>query len=189
MSAPFDIGLLVLCALVALQTLALKAILRETMWLARLHIRPEAPADAMEQALGATMPKFSMRVLDSEDFITDRDLRGHFTILLFITRADFLRGNEIEFSSMMAGLLTHAEECLYIVCEGDDTDAHWILDRGRLEIYGRCVRVLIDDNARFRSSLRITSTPSCVIFDEDGSLKRVGHPIAGGNARGVRHAV
>lgn len=144
----------------------------------------------MEQTLGVRLPSFGLPAFGSEKPLTDADVRGRFAIFLFIARTDIASTSEAEFCSMVNGILMHAEECLYLVCEGRYEDAVWINEHGRLDAtYGGYVRVLIDETAQIRTKLGIVSTPSCAIFDEDGSLKRAGHPVVGklGEAQ-ARHA-
>ena len=184
------INLTALCVLLLAETLVLKAILQESSWFARLLAPGPVARHTMERTLGVQLPNFSLPALDSEKPLTDADVRGRFAIFLFIARTDIASTTGAAFRSMVNGILTHAEECLYMVCECHHEDARWINEHGRLDAtYGGYVRVLIDETSQLRTKLGIVSTPSCAIFDEDGSLQRVGHPIVGGlGEKQTRHA-
>ena len=183
------INLAALTVLISMETLVLKAVLRESAWLARLHRVPAAPRDALELALGAKLPAFSLPALGSSNSLTDSDIRGTFAVFLFIRRADIASNNQDVLRTMVRGLFNHVEECLYVVCECSREDALWIRDRGRFEAtYGVAVKVLVDESSHLRTRLGIASTPSCAIFDEDGSLKRVGHPFGDRGTTQARHA-
>lgn len=184
------INLTALSMLILVETLVLKAILRESRWFARLLGGGPVARHTMEVTLGVQLPSFSLPAIASDKPLMDADVRGNFAVFLFIARADIASTSVGAFRSMVIGILTHAEECLYVVCEGNYEDALWINQHGSLETtFEGHVRVLSDEKSQLRTKLGIVSTPSCAIFDEDGSLKRVGHPVIGDSVeKQARHA-
>jgi hypothetical protein len=173
-----EASLTVLCAVVGLETLALKAILVEARRLDELYRSEDAPGDLLAKYIGVKLPTFSLPVLDSIYFVTERELVGRFTIVLFVTRADVTNLGRDVFLSLVRGLSSQSDECLYLVCECGVDDSRWIRDSsGVQELFGENVKILVDPEAELRKAVGISATPTGIAFDEDGNLLKVGSPV------------
>ncbi|WP_161816594.1 hypothetical protein [Steroidobacter agaridevorans] len=172
-----DISVVTLSALITLEALTLRTILRETRALQELYgVEPEhAPRKG---SLGMRMPSFSLQEIDSGHLVTDRDMRGQHVMLLFVARSNVLALGVDTFAAVVQGLFTQAGERLYLICEGDTDDARWIRDRSDFSArYGGRLTLLIAPDAHLRKQLRATSMPNCVVFDEKGIVRKIGHPV------------
>jgi hypothetical protein len=173
-----EASLVLLCGLLMIEMVVLSAVIREVQRIPKQGGAAHSERDSLTDVIGARMPAFSLRMVDSGAVVSDRNLRGKYVMLLFMTKQDAQQLGSRVFLSIVFGLSAQAEECLYIVCEGTDDDCRWL--RKEYESVGRDadrVKFLVSDSA-LRARLGVSFTPCCVVFDEDETVLKVGNLVA-----------
>lgn len=177
-----DMGYVVLCCAVALESIALRSILQETLWLKGLSCSPEDESET-DATRTTEIPRFHARILDSPNAVTDDDIRGRDALLLFFNAPGALALRPEVFQGTVYALWGKTDECLYIVCEGSEDECRLLRDRHRLrESYGESIKILLDDSSDLTALFGVTATPSAIMFDEDGRVRKTGQLSKVGDA-------
>ncbi len=159
-----------LWALVLLELLVLREVLRDTVWLQRLYEehRRRRSQDARRHGLAA--PEFSAALLGGGR-LARADLVGQRHILLFLAPDDELDATRLE--SSLHGLWHKAEGGLRLVWCGDEASFH-----ARAQaVHGWRVPVALDEGGELRRGFLITTTPSAVMLDPEARVERYGRPL------------
>jgi hypothetical protein len=173
-----DASFVVLCAIVVAQFLALQAVFDTVREHVGRRTNDDASADDPALAAGKPAPPFSFQVLDEQTAFTEQDLLGRTTMLLFVTVIDARRLGDRVVHSILYGLSGQCDERLNIAVEGSTADCRWFRDHYRLDdFYKDKVRLLVAQDVGIRYWLGITDMPSCAVFNDDGTLKKVGAPV------------
>lgn len=171
----FDVSYLALCVIVVIESAILRAIVADTLWLARLYEAPED--DAVGPALGTPMPAFQARLVDAPDVLTDKDLRSRSTMLFFVTPAVEIALTPGVFLATLFALWNKTEGALQVVCSGSEEDCRLLRDHYQLrERFGDNLRLVLDHDSDLATRFGVPSTPVAVLFDESGLVRRVGRP-------------
>lgn len=168
-----EIGYSALCCMVALESIALRSILQEILWIKSVTCHPIEKIENLE--IVNVIPPFRLRVLGSTDQITNETLRGRDVLMLFINAARTQTLQPEVITASVYALWGKTDECLYIVCDGPESDCRRLSDRHRLrEDYGDTVKILIDDTSEVTAAFGVIATPSALMFDERGQLTKSG---------------
>lgn len=173
-----DASFVVLCAIVVAQFLVLQAVFDTVREHVGQRTNDDASTDDSVLVPGKPVPPFSFPVLDEPAAFTEQDLLGRTTMLLFVTDTDARRVGDRVVHSILNGLCSQCDERLNIAVEGPAAECRWFRDHYQLdEFYKDKVRLLVAQDAGIRYGLGITSMPSCAVFNDDGTLKKVGAPV------------
>jgi hypothetical protein len=176
----FAISYGLLCALLLLQGLVLYVALRRAARLSRLYSmmedrqRQEAAANPLWYLpVGTQLPEFAAPVLATNRILTDADLRGHETILLFVSTADaWSLARHDKYHQMGPAFMSMWERVegeVYLVCRGNRQDCERLVD-------GSQAKAILDETGVLFRSFSIDRTPRAVELDEEMRVTRYGEP-------------
>jgi hypothetical protein len=177
-----------LWGLVVVETVALRKILREVVWLRRLQ---RAATDRAVRRVvgdhlpgGARAPRFKAPLAGTGRVFRTRDLEGSPSALLFLSVADSGSSLYDDLLPSILGVGRKTRGRLYIVCHGAEEDCRRMVDRS---VGGRPVDapILVDADGSITKSFRVTSTPTAVLLDARARVNRYGrmslnHPLEDG---------
>lgn len=176
----FAISYGLLCALLLLQGLVLYVTLRRAARLSRLYSiveererREAATNPPWLIPVGTELPEFAAPVLSTNRILTDADLKGHETILVFISPADAssLSGHQ-NYHLLVPAFISMWERMegeVYLVCRGNRQDCERLVD-------GSQAKAILDETGVLFSRFSIDRTPRAVELDEQLRVTRYGEP-------------
>jgi hypothetical protein len=176
----FAISYGLLCALLLLQGFVLCVALRRAARLSRLYSMMEARQTQEAVAnppwylpVGTQLPRFAAPVLATDRIVTDADLRGRETILLFVSPADASsrarHQNYHEIGPAFISMWERVEGEVYLVCRGNREDCERLVD-------GSQSKAIWDETGVLFSAFSIDRTPRAVELDEEMTVTRYGEP-------------
>lgn len=173
-----DVAVVGLCLLLTVELSITRLLLRQVRWLSQLHSEPSEQWPESGIRLGMKLPKFSLSSLSTGEVVTDEKLHGQFASFLFLASTDIACGELRSLYTNIEAMLEHAEERLYVVCEGGEKDAQWLRDHAHISrIYGDRVHILVADDSALRAAIGVKSTPSSAMFDASSRVLKVGQEL------------
>lgn len=169
-----ELSLAAACLAVYVESATLMAAVDEVLRL-RADLRAAGRThDATALAMGTSLPPFQARVLGSSQQVTERDLLGHSTILLFMAVMDAKLA-----PATMIGVITRmwskVDGGVNIVCRGTEEECLQLAVSWRLDAVEQDqIRLLLDDDGSISEALGVTRTPSALLIDEDGRIAKKG---------------
>ncbi len=183
-----ELSLTVACLVVYLESSTLLATLDEALRL-KLALRASGgTGDSTSLALGASLPSFRARIAGSSRMVTERDLLGKSTVLLFLDVLDARSAPPVTILATIASMWHKVDGGVNIVCRGSESDCLDLMHSLHLESGQQDqVRFLLDPDGDIRSSLEIIRSPSALLIDEHGHLQRHGAAVVwpGKNENGI----
>jgi hypothetical protein len=158
-STNFLIAYALLCAVVALLTLFLFRVVRETLGLLRV-------LDGPKDGLPGGTPRFTARLAGTRKRMSSSALRGRKSILFFVKPED--RDRSLTLSAR--GLSQKVNGNLYVVCRGSDQHCGELLR----EFQPAGVPVILDEAGDIMRSFQVSTTPSAAQLDVFGNVVRFG---------------
>ena len=182
----FALSCVLLWMLVVLEAMLLQEVLRRTVRFKRLYTgsprrsrREQLSTGAL--STGTLAPEFTAPVLGTDRTVSTSDLKGHSTILLFVSPGETSSPFYEKLSVGTHALWHKAGGHLYFVCSGGEQACRQIMRDHHVEGFGRGhVPVVLDEGRRIAQSFLITDTPQAVMLDEEGRVSRYGHPLSTG---------
>ena len=179
----FAFSYVLIWGLVVLEAVVLQEVLRRTVWFKRLYAgfydrakRQYPSIDAL--APGALAPEFTARMLGREKPVSTFDMKGHSTILLFVSPKEASSPLYGKLSAGIHALWHKAGGNLYLVCGGGEEECRRMgRNHGGQGVNEGHVPVILDEEARIARSFLIRSTPQAVMLDEDLRVSRYGYPL------------
>ena len=171
-----------LWALVVLEAMALRKVLREVVWLRRLR---RAATDRITRELlgdnlpgGTRAPQFVAPIAGTRRVLRTRDLQGRPSALLFLSVAHAGSSLYEDLCPSILGIGHKVKGPLYIVCHGAEEDCLRLVAR---TTGGRAVDapIVVDADGSITRSFRISSTPTAVLLDEKARVGRYGRMTPG----------
>ncbi|PWT88613.1 MAG: hypothetical protein C5B54_10370 [Acidobacteria bacterium] len=175
----FAVSYGLLCGLFVMQGLLLHEALRRAAKLSRLY--SEAEERKKREALanppwylpaGIRLPEFASPVLGTDRILTQADLLGRETILLFVSPADaasVARHRTYHQIGPAFGSMWEAVEGeVYLVCKENRQDCQ--------RFVGSVTKAIWDEDGLLFNSFFIDKTPRAVRLDEEGTVIRYGEP-------------
>jgi len=177
-----------LWALVVVEAVALRKVLRETVWLRRLQ---RAATDRITRELvgdslpgGTRAPRFAAPIAGADRVLRTRDLVGSPSVLFFLSAAHAGSSLYEDLYPSILGIGYKVKGPLYIVCHGAGEDCRRLVDKA---LGGRTLDapIVVDADGSISRSFRISATPTAVLLDEKARVGRygrmsTGNPIANG---------
>lgn len=175
-----------LSGLLLLEWIALRTLVQETLILKHLY---EPAAEPEEAVLGTRAKRFRATLLDSSDVVSEKDLLGQMTTLLFVQPNRILSHADSMFSSLLQSIWHGRRGPVYVVCSGSREDCTLLRDTHHLgKVDNSGIDVLLDDGAALRRAFAITAALRAVVIDEKGRIAKVGGRIDKvGDARSDEH--
>lgn len=160
-----------LCGLVVFQAYVLVELVRQVVELKRLaHESGMSLSEATGLLeLGTPMPAFSAREPGGGRSLGHQDLRGHPTILLFVSVAQAELPAYRELPALIQGFQHRADGHVFMLCEGSEADCVRLAREHEVPI-----PVFLDDGGAIRGSCGIEVTPSAVKLDEEVRITSYG---------------
>jgi len=175
MSSMLQVSYFLLCALIVAQWALLHELVREVAEIRRKVGRSGVEEQALSKTLGERVPSFSAPVLGSCDTLTDRNLLGKRTSLLFVDPVDATSDSGSRHLTSILHLLWHQfEKSLCVVCRGPRAVCERFCSYYGMNHEDGAVRVLLDEHGTLSQLLHVTSLPAAVVVSEDGSVSKFG---------------
>jgi hypothetical protein len=174
MNLALEISFVALCGVLAVEWLALQGIVRELASLRRLA-EAEIKASPAHR-LGKRIPPFRAVLLDSASPISDEDLAGRTTPLLFVEPSRESTTPRPDTTGAVFHTLWHQfEDALHVVCCCSEDEARSFRDHFSL-IGGRSARlnIIVDETRALAKLFSVESFPSAAVISADGTLSKVG---------------
>lgn len=175
----FTISFALLCGLVFIEAMVLQHIVRETASLKRLFGPSRSIAeDEQTKMLSEHMPapEFSAPLLQTGEFLTNSDLKGHRSIVVFVSPV----ATSPAYKTLTAAIHAWYHDMdghIYLVCTGGRDECQQLADEACASLpEGHSVSVILDEDARITRAYGIERTPHAVELDEMAQLVRYGHP-------------
>lgn len=177
----FAFSYVLLCVLVVLQALALRATLRRAARLSKLYSETEARKKQEEAPAkstwmvppGTRVPEFSAPILGTDGIMTRADLEGRETVLFFVSPEDAYSPTRHryyhEISNPFQSMWETVEGELYVVCKGSREECERLIE-------GNPARSILDVEGRLFDNFLIDRTPCAVLLDEELRVTRFGEP-------------
>jgi len=184
----FALSYALLSMLVVLEAMVLREVLVRTVRIRRLFIdsmgsseRQQLPPGTLRT--GSPAPEFKAQIIGTGCNIGTSDLKGHPTILLFVSPAQASSRFYEKLSAGTHALWHKADGHLYLVCSGGEQACLQIMRDHRVEGFSRGhVPMILDKDGRIAWSFQIKGTPQAVMLDEEVRVSRYGSPILRGSA-------
>jgi hypothetical protein len=184
----FALSYALLWGIVLLETMMLREILRRTVRFKRLYAAPQNRSERPQLTTGTLAPDFVSQLVGSGRIVTTADLKGHSTILLFISPSDASSPVYEKLSLGTHALWHKADGNLYLVCSGEQEACRRIMRDYHVEGFNRGrVPILLDEKGLIAASFLITGTPQAVMLDEEARVSRYGYPAADGKVTDGEH--
>lgn len=173
MNLAFAFSYCALFVVVALEWMALRSIMRET--LALMNVLHERAEDATLESgadviLNNSVPKFSAEILGTNSKLTDMDFTGHWTLVLFVNAGKALRDEVQKFEMAYHTLWSQFESSLVVICRGASTDCMLLRDR----VSGHSTKFVADVSGSVTAAFGIDAELIGILVDDDGIVKKVG---------------
>ncbi len=191
-----SVSYVLLWALVVAEAVLTRWVLRRTSWAKQFYIeltRRRAEnrwlISQFDQWLpnGTLAPEFSAEVLGANRRLGNQQLKGHFSILLFMS--DSSESSEVgqNLIDELHVLWHKVEGHIYLVCRPEERECTRVATDSRvIEFSGQEIPVLIDEGGRIARSFVINATPQAVQLDEEGRVRRYGFSPATQHAEEIR---
>jgi hypothetical protein len=162
---------LLLWCLAVIPAVLCRKVLRQAIWI-------EQQLDGWKQAVSGLpevrVPQFTANILGTAMTVTDMDLRGRETILLFVKPSDGERDIQLR-TTVHAFVHKVGGNGVYVVCTGTTEACHTIA--GDLTSHHRgepspCV--LVDADGELADLFRVSRTPIAVGLDGEGRVGKIG---------------
>jgi hypothetical protein len=133
---------------------------------------------------GNPAPEFAAPLLWTGKTLRTADLKGHASILLFVSADDTsLPYRNLSFAIHAWWHDTKGQ--LYLVCNGSEDTCRQLGRNHRVEGFAEdTVPIIVDEGDRIARSFLIDSTPQAVSLDEEARVSRYGYPSVGKKASG-----
>ena len=176
----FDVSYALLSAVIVVESVVLRQVLGETARLKRLYTRPARPMGDLGIPSGMPAPEFSASLLNRGSILSNGDLKGNASILVFVRPHEASLPGYEQLSTAMHALWHKVSGHLYVVCAGTEEDCGQFASGQR---FHGCkegeLLMLLDKDASIARSFAIESTPMAVELDEDVLVSRYGVPNVG----------
>lgn len=158
--------------LLLLECIALRTVMREALLLRHVY----EPAPGREAALLSVRVKpFRATLMDCSDVLTDADLLGRVTTLLFVQPSELFAQSKEVLAALLHSLWTKRQGPLYVVCSGSLADCQLLRDKYRLgRKHSSSVDVILDQAGALRTSFSVTAVLMAVVIDENRRILKVG---------------
>jgi peroxiredoxin len=174
MSDIFAISYATLCAMVVLEGLLLRDVLRKSAAL-KVSLRARARRRPQPDSLagGTRAPDFSAPLLEGGRLALS-DLEGHESTLMFVNAQE---GETVRYSRLATAI--HAmwhrvQGKFYLLCNGSEQECRNFMANAQLSGYK--ISVALDEGGEIARSFMIETTPQAVELDEDLLIGRYGSP-------------
>jgi hypothetical protein len=152
--------------------------LARTLWLRGLTCPQTTFPEVDTRKTAKEMPAFRALVLDSEQVVRGHELRDRESMFAFFNATSDAALKYEVIDGILYSLWGKTDECLYVVCEGTDSECRQLFGPHRLtERYGETIKVLVDDSSTLVARFGMTTTPSAMLFDEHGRAKKIGQLV------------
>lgn len=127
------------------------------------------------------VPKFTARMFERPETLTERDLLGQRTVVLFIEARRTLHAPPHQFCATLAGLRGHSDQRVFVVSEGSVEDCREVQRR-----IGECGAPLeefpmiegrTEDGRAMTAVFELERTPAAVRVDAAGMIVKIGYQV------------
>lgn len=171
-----NVSYAVLWALVIVQAVVLREILRDTVWVKRMYEDHRRRRSQEPKPHGLQAPEFELRLRGSDRRLTHRDLPGGESVLLFMSPGDRL--SRFHMDASIHGLAHKVEGRSYLIWEGEDDTC------GDVAAFAEAYRMPLafDPDGRVARAFLVSTTPSAVLLDEQARVAKYGRLLPGEGA-------
>jgi hypothetical protein len=161
-------------SLLLLEWIVLRTLTHETILLKHLYEPSDTSVGPEDAVLGLLLQPFRARVLDSSYTLTEQDLLGQVTTLLFVQTESASQPRSM-LTPLLHSLWHKRQGPLYVVCSGTLEHCQRLRDEYRLgKAHHSVIEVIFDEGGALRTTLVVTSELSAVVIGEDARVRKVG---------------
>lgn len=166
------ISCLCLSSLLLLEWLALRTLMHETLLLRHLYEPTPAPEDALRSV---RVRPFRAPLMDCSDVLTDADLLGRVTTLLFVRPDKLFAQSKEVFGPVLLSVWQKRKGRIYVVCSGLIGDCQLLRDKYQLgRMHNSAIDVVLDEDGEIRKRLSVTPVLAAVVVDANRKILKVG---------------
>jgi hypothetical protein len=166
-----------LCLVVFLEAVLLRELLRRTMLIKRQVSGFDRPLRITQLPVGALAPNFSAPVLGTSQTVNRSKLKGHPSILLFISPKNASPSLYRNLVHVIHAMWHQVKGQLYLVCIGLEEPCHRLVIKYRLTRWTpHGIAMMLDPASRIAHKFLISKLPQAVELDEKACVKRYGSP-------------
>jgi hypothetical protein len=157
--------------------MVLRKALRETVMFKRLHAEFSLRGNPQELSKGMWAPEFTASVMGTGKTLSTSQLKGHSTILLFVSGEEFSSSLYENLATAIHAFWHKVNGNLYLVCSGGEELCRQFARNHRVKGFTPDqVPVVLDEGGRIARDFLVSSTPQSVMLDQDGRVSLYGHP-------------
>lgn len=161
-----------LSGLLLLEWLALRTLMQETLSLKHLYEPAAGPEDAV---LSVRVRPFRASLMDCSDVLTDADLLGRVTTLLFVQPDKLFKQSKEVFGPLLLSVWQKRRGPLYVVCSGSLTNCQLIRDKYQLgRMHNSAIDVVLDERGALRTTFSVSPVLTAVVVDENRKILKLG---------------
>lgn len=169
-----DISYLLLCGLIIAEWALLRELVHEVAEIRRRLPRPE-DEDPLSQKLGERIPRFSAELFGTRTKLTDADLLGKTTVLLFVEPEHAVSSAGASRLTGILHLLWHQfESSICVVCSGPENACARFAQHFGMEGPNNSLRVVLDEEQKLARLFSVAEFPAAFVVSEDGSISKHG---------------
>lgn len=167
-----------LSLVVFLEAILLRDLLQRAVSIKRRIKRVADSSPQKQLTTGTLAPNFAIPMLGTGQLVNRSKLKGHPSILLFISPQE---ASDTIYRNLKHGVhwLWHeVRGHLYLVCSGQEEPCRRLVSEyGLTGCSGKEVPILWDPERQFTNRFRISSMPQAVELDSDACVKRYGREL------------
>lgn len=171
MNEAFVLSYLLLWGMVGLQALCLHELLRQAVWLKGLYRESDKHLHT-----GTPAPDFTAPLLGAEGRLSTRELRGHKSMLLFVSPFEARLPYYQTLRLAIHAMWHKADGHLYLVCHGPQAECLRLAEAHRVEGLPNQPLLVWDEQGAVAAAFQVTNTPQAVLIDPSGRVSHHGHP-------------
>lgn len=165
----------VLVGLVAVEGVAAQAISRRIASLSRIYAGKQPTRQFSALATGTPAPAFSAQVFETGRVVQATDLKGHTSILFFISAGHDTSESSTDLIDDIHALSHQSGGHLWVVCEGTGEACRRIMGVGQTQCFSTAaVPIIIDEQGQIAKRFLVTDRPVAVELDSDARIVRYG---------------
>ena len=167
---------IVLTAIVVVESFALSAIVRETLWVKNLFFVENGPLDQIVTTLGSRIPKFTAKYLGGTGTLSHRTLLGKSTMLLIVEATTCFQYHV--FQTILRALLSKVDGNVYVICSGTEKQCQRFFERNQVyQHWKEWIHFVIDANNELTSYFDCENSPLAIHVDQNGIVRKLGSQL------------
>jgi hypothetical protein len=175
----FAVSYALLSGLVIIEAVILREALQAVLRFNRFYsVSTQGIEQHVRLPRGALAPEFSGPLLGmGKKILTIGELKGHSTILLFVSPGDTSSAGHKHLTPALHALWHRLEGYIYLICRGTEEACRQHGPDRQIHELGDPALMVLDEGGHIARRFHIEATPMAVELDEDLRIARYGWPV------------